>query len=102
MTNKDIELERTALEAAAVHRYDPHFERFLQSLWKDSRLAPRPERGFIRKDTPEWRCWERHLGRSMPDARDGWWFDSRWSRHGVPMSPAAIKAIADRADRTRP
>ena len=44
MTNKDIELERTALEAAAVHRYDPHFERFLQSLWKDSRLAPRPER----------------------------------------------------------
>ena len=48
MTNKDIELERARSSnrtwAAAVHRYDPHFERFLQSLWKDSRLAPRPER----------------------------------------------------------
>ena len=115
MTNKDIELERTALEAAAVHSYDPHFERFCNPCGKT--LGWRPARSGG-SSTPEWRCWERHLGRSMPDARDGWWFDSRLpplmdpdsgppkppsrSRHGVPMSPAAIKAIADRADRTRP
>jgi hypothetical protein len=29
--DKDIELESAALEAAAVHRYDPHFERFTDS-----------------------------------------------------------------------
>ena len=42
MTNKDIELERTALEAAAVHRYDPHFERFCNPCGKT--LGWRPAR----------------------------------------------------------
>ena len=42
MTNKDIELERTALEAAAVHRYDPHFERFCNRCGKT--LGWRPAR----------------------------------------------------------
>jgi len=42
MTNKDIELERAALEAAAVHRHDPHFERFCNRCGKT--LGWRPAR----------------------------------------------------------
>ena len=42
MTNKDIELERAALEAAAVHSYDPHFERFCNPCGKT--LGWRPAR----------------------------------------------------------
>jgi len=38
----------------------------------------RPEQVFIRENTPEWRCWQRHLGRSMPvNSQGGWWFASR-------------------------
>jgi hypothetical protein len=37
-----------------------------------------PTRVFIRENTPEWRAWQRHLGRSVPvDNRGGWWFPSR-------------------------
>jgi hypothetical protein len=40
--------------------------------------AARPEQVFIRENTPEWRCWQRHLGRSMPvNSQGGWWFSSR-------------------------
>jgi hypothetical protein len=37
-----------------------------------------PERVHIRENTPEWRAWQRHLGRSLPvDNRGGWWVSSR-------------------------
>ena len=40
--------------------------------------AARPEQVFIRENTPEWRCWQRHLGRSMPvNSQGGWWFPSK-------------------------
>jgi hypothetical protein len=44
--------------------------------------AARPEQVFIRENTPEWRCWQRHLvaikGKGTPvDNRGGWWFPSR-------------------------
>ena len=40
-------------------------------VWEETvPTAARPERVFIRENTPEWRCWQRHLkittGRSMP------------------------------------
>ena len=49
-------------------------------IWEEPVPAPteRPERAWIRKDSPEWRAWERHLGRSMPtDSRGGWEVASR-------------------------
>jgi hypothetical protein len=41
-----------------------------------------PEQVFIRENTPEWRCWQRHLvatkGKGTPvDSRGGWWFPSK-------------------------
>jgi hypothetical protein len=40
--------------------------------------AARPEQVFIRENTPEWRCWQRHLGRSIPvNSQGGWWFPSK-------------------------
>jgi hypothetical protein len=40
--------------------------------------AARLEQVFIRENTPEWRCWQRHLGRSMPvNSQGGWWFSSK-------------------------
>jgi hypothetical protein len=40
--------------------------------------ANRPEQVFIRENTPEWRAWQRHLGRRMPvDNRGGWHFPSK-------------------------
>jgi hypothetical protein len=36
-------------------------------VWEETvSTAARPEQVFIRENTPEWRCWQRHLGRSMP------------------------------------
>ena len=49
-------------------------------VWEEAVPAPsgRPEQVFIRENTPEWRCWQRHLGRSMPvNSQGGWWFSSR-------------------------
>jgi hypothetical protein len=44
--------------------------------------AARPEQVFIRENTPEWRCWQRHLvatkGKGTPmNSQGGWWFSSR-------------------------
>jgi hypothetical protein len=44
--------------------------------------APGPAQVHIRENTPEWRCWQRHLvatrGKGTPvDNRGGWWFPSR-------------------------
>jgi len=48
-------------------------------VWEEAvPAAARPEQVFIRENTPEWRCWQRHLGRSMPvNSQGGWWFSSR-------------------------
>jgi hypothetical protein len=51
--------------------------------WEEAVPATaRPEQVFIRENTPEWRCWQRHLvatkGKGTPvDNRGGWWFPSR-------------------------
>jgi hypothetical protein len=48
-----------------------------------------PERVYIRNITPEWRCWERHLGRSIPvDSRGGWWFPSK-------LPPLPVAAVPE-------
>jgi len=48
-------------------------------VWEEAvPAAARPEQVFIRENTPEWRCWQRHLGRSMPmNSQGGWWFPSK-------------------------
>ena len=52
-------------------------------VWEEAvPAAARPEQVFIRENTPEWRCWQRHLvatkGKGTPvDNRGGWWFPSR-------------------------
>ena len=48
-------------------------------VWEETvSTAARPEQVFIRENTPEWRCWQRHLGRSMPvNSQGGWWFSSK-------------------------
>ena len=48
--------------------------------WEEETVpaATRPEQVFVRENTPEWRCWQRHLGRSMPvNSQGGWWFPSK-------------------------
>ena len=47
--------------------------------WEEAApAAARPEQVFIRENTPEWRCWQRHLGRSMPvNSQGGWYFSSK-------------------------
>ena len=47
--------------------------------WEEAVPATaRPEQVFIRENTPEWRCWQRHLGRSMPmNSQGGWWFPGK-------------------------
>ena len=52
-------------------------------VWEEAvPAAAHPEQVFIRENTPEWRCWQRHLvatkGKGTPvDNRGGWWFPSR-------------------------
>jgi hypothetical protein len=47
-------------------------------VWEEAVPAARPERVWLHERTPEWRCWQRHLGRDIPvDNRGGWWFSSR-------------------------
>jgi hypothetical protein len=48
-------------------------------VWEEAvPAAARPEQVFIRENTPEWRCWQRHLGRSIPvNSQGGWWFPSK-------------------------
>src|SRR6516225_5477271 len=52
-------------------------------VWEEAvPAAARPEQVFIRENTPEWRCWQRHLvatkGKGTPvDSRGGWWFPSK-------------------------
>src|ERR1700750_3430469 len=48
-------------------------------VWEETvPTAARPGRVFIRENTPEWRCWQRHLGHSMPvNSQGGWWFPSK-------------------------
>jgi len=52
-------------------------------VWEEAvPAAAHPEQVFIRENTPEWRCWQRHLvatkGKGTPvDNRGGWWFPSK-------------------------
>jgi len=52
--------------------------------WEEETVpaATRPEQVFVRENTPEWRCWQRHLvatkGKGTPvNSKGGWWFSSR-------------------------
>src|SRR6516164_7038501 len=59
--------------------------------------ATRPEQAFIRENTPEWRCWQRHLGRSMPvNSQGGWWFPSKLP----PLTDAEVPSTGRRTRAT--
>jgi hypothetical protein len=51
--------------------------------WEEAVPATaRPEQVFIRENTPEWRCWQRHLvatkGKGTPvNSQGGWWFSNQ-------------------------
>jgi hypothetical protein len=74
-------------------------------VWEETvPAAVRPEQVFVRENTPEWRCWQRHLvatkGKGTPvNSQGGWWFSSRLP----PLTDAEVpsKGQAPRATKLR-
>lgn len=66
--------------------WDARFETwFADEATKLGRKPPSPafaaaaSKVHIKSDTPEWRAWTKHLGKSPPlDNNFGWYFDTRW------------------------